>query len=121
MTSPYDHVPSIIVIDDERMIPGAENYQNNEALVRLVKLWDADLAPDTIYLDHDMGPDNNIWDIVSFFEKLSRINDPLYVYTAFRVHSMNPVGANKVYEALKNAKWPYVSRIGLPDDMIIQG
>jgi hypothetical protein len=111
--------PEIIVVDDERMIPGAENYTNTDlALARLVKLWMVGLAPKNLYLDHDMGPDNNILDIVQWlcsiavFQKYGQLRN-IQVF----VHSMNPVGGQNIVNRLEYVT-PFVKRIPIPDQMV---
>jgi hypothetical protein len=126
MTSPYDMAPEIIVVDDERMIPGAENYTSTDAaLARLVKLWTVGLYPKNLYLDHDMGPDNDIFDVVNWIYRMAELWNEAYVApfwpnTRIFVHSMNPVGGPNIVNRLLYTSLP-VMRIPIPDQMVMPG
>lgn len=94
-----------IYIDDMRqpLIPGAlwvKSY--DEAIVTLIDTTDLMDIDDFISLvvdfDHDLGERKTGYDIAKW------LIDNRYI-GKFRIHSMNPVGANNIRQLLKHYGW----------------
>lgn len=94
-----------IYIDDMRqpLIPGAlwvKSY--DEAIAALIDITDLMDVDDSISLvvdfDHDLGERKTGYDIAKW------LIDNGYI-GKFRIHSMNPVGANNIRQLLKHYGW----------------
>ena len=97
-----------IYIDDMRqpLIPGAiwvKSY--DEAIAALIDITDLMDVDDSISLvvdfDHDLGERKTGYDIAKW------LIDNGYI-GKFRIHSMNPVGANNIRQLLKHYGWTEV-------------
>ena len=94
-----------IYIDDMRqpLIPGAlwvKSY--DEAIAALIDITDLMDIDDSVSLvvdfDHDLGERKTGYDIAKWLIEQSYIGK-------FRIHSMNPVGANNIRQLLKHYGW----------------
>lgn len=99
-----------IYIDDTRqpLIPGAiwvKSYGEAIAALKAVVVLKAVSPPNSLTLvvdfDHDLGEKKTGYDVAKWLAE--------YPWTAnFRVHSMNPVGANNIRQLLKHYGWTEV-------------
>lgn len=64
---------------------------------------------DFVFLDHDIGIDNNIFDLIDTLLERSWVNQN----TIFMIHSANPVGANNIYNTLTYKGFKYVYKFPL--------
>jgi hypothetical protein len=119
-------MPFILVIDDERDFAVGEDvtvqYVRNskDALHMLAKLYvnqykaghNYDL--DALMLDHDLGGEDDINVVVDFLILIgpSESKNPFRVKKIY-VHTMNPVGADRVVNKLKAYGYD-VDRVSLP-------
>lgn len=83
-----------LVIDDERTHLGGGVHARTSAagLARLQDGWDE------IYLDHDLGPDDDAMVVVDRLYELAYAGEALLLDRIF-VHTQNPVGAQNIISA----------------------
>jgi hypothetical protein len=98
---------SVLVIDDERVVPFTALYARTveAATHELLKSWEQ------VYFDHDLG-DKFGRDTINVLRHLEREGLRPRIGTAY-VHSMNPVGAKNIMDTLIAWKIP-AYRIPLP-------
>ena len=111
---------NIVVIDDERTfdsdLPVRYARTGQEGLALLADYWTLqrtrhDYDMDELYLDHDLGPEDEIRPCVAFLEAVARLGQPFNVGTIF-VHTQNPVGAEAMIASL--SRYYNTKRITLP-------
>lgn len=93
-----------IYIDDMRqpLIPGAiwvKSY--DEAIAALTALSPNSIFPLVMDFDHDLGEGKTGYDIAKWLVEYN-------YFGKFRIHSMNPVGANNIRQLLKHYGWTEV-------------
>ncbi|MEU5562464.1 cyclic-phosphate processing receiver domain-containing protein [Micromonospora musae] len=62
---------------------------------------------DELWLDHDLGGDDNIWPVVELLERAAFEERPFDIGVVY-IHSANPAGAARVLQALR--RWGYHAR-----------
>jgi hypothetical protein len=69
---------------------------------------DSSIPWDEIWLDHDLGPDDDIWPVISEMERGVQYGEMLAkkVY----VHSQNPVGKARMIQALRASGYEVEAR-----------
>lgn len=106
----------IVVVDDERTFTGhVDRYfrTSDEALNGLLRMW-MDWSfrygdSIEIYLDHDLGGDDNIMPVVEFLVTIKT-----NFIERILVHTQNPPAADKMMQWLSPVYGDDVSRIPLP-------
>lgn len=76
-------------------------------------LWHLRFSWRRIYLDHDLGPDDDIMPVVDHMCERAHGDNAVMVETVY-VHSQNPVGAANVMRALERYGYN-VKRIGVDE------
>ena len=95
-----------IYIDDMRqpLIPGAlwvKSYDEAIAALKAIQSTsEITLMPFSLVVDfdHDLGEDKTGYDIAKWLVEYN-------YFGKFRIHSMNPVGANNIRQLLKHYGW----------------
>lgn len=84
-----------LVIDDLRThVEGGTHVRTSqEAFEPLHHVWDE------VWLDHDLGPDDDIMRVVDYMCEWAYFDHPVRVSVVY-VHTQNPVGAENVMRAL---------------------
>lgn len=88
-----------LVIDDLRTLPVSAEHMRTSAdgLAWLIRHDKVRL--NTLWLDHDLGPGDDIMPVVDYLCERSFNNDPHPVDMVL-VHSMNPSGADNIVRSL---------------------
>ncbi|MET9735173.1 cyclic-phosphate processing receiver domain-containing protein [Streptomyces sp. NPDC006458] len=96
--------PIILAIDDLRALPRATRLaRTSREGVQLLQEHQ-DIFIDELWLDHDLGGDDNIMPVVALLEEAAFHGDPFQIGTVY-VHSANPIGAETVVRSLSH--WKY--------------
>lgn len=100
----------IIVIDDERIYPNLSKdvsycRNSNEALGLLVPIWVNQYLGyqptiDELWLDHDLGSNDDIRAVTSWLMYIAMLERPLLVKNIY-VCSQNPVGVKLIFDSLR--------------------
>ncbi|MFJ4185015.1 cyclic-phosphate processing receiver domain-containing protein [Kitasatospora sp. NPDC089509] len=99
--------PVILGIDDLRPLPRATRIaRTSREGIRLLEEH-RDRYIDELWLDHDLGGEDDILPVVTLLEEAAFSGRPFRIGTVF-VHSANPIGAARVVQAL--ARWDYEVR-----------
>lgn len=111
-----------IVIDDERTFfsenARVEYYRDSfSGMGRLADVWTKGLVISQLWLDHDLGPNDDIMRIIDFLNKLGFLAKQQETYGGIHideiyVHTQNPVGGENMVRALDRFYW--VKRVPLP-------
>ncbi|MFF5443201.1 cyclic-phosphate processing receiver domain-containing protein [Streptomyces achromogenes] len=101
---PAAPTPVILGIDDLRPLPRATRIARTslEGIQLLQEHRDGFI--DELWLDHDLGGDDNIMPVVTLLEEAAFGGQPFRIGTVF-VHSANPIGAETVVRVL--TRWSY--------------
>ena len=95
----------ILVVDDERTFKSEAAYGHDIVYTETVNGAKFYLAHpngwDEVWLDHDLGRDEDGHDLVKWIERLAYQGNLLDVGT-FVIHSMNPIGRKRMAEGLRN-------------------
>ncbi|MGI5163525.1 cyclic-phosphate processing receiver domain-containing protein [Spirillospora sp. CA-253888] len=94
----------ILGIDDLRPLPGATRIARTSREGVLLLKEHRDLDIDELWLDHDLGEDDDILPVVTLLEEAAFQGRPFRIGTIY-VHSANPIGAETVVRAL--SRWNY--------------
>lgn len=101
---PAAPTPVILGIDDLRPLPRATRIaRTSREGIQLLQEHQAGFI-DELWLDHDLGGDDNILPVVTLMEEAAFNGQPFRIGTVF-VHSANPTGAATVVQAL--TRWNY--------------
>ncbi|MEV7603171.1 cyclic-phosphate processing receiver domain-containing protein [Kitasatospora sp. NPDC089797] len=104
---PSTPTPVILGIDDLRPLPRATRIaRTSREGLRLLQEH-RDTYIDELWLDHDLGGDDDILPVVTLLEEAAFNGQPFRIGTVF-VHSANPIGAATVVQAL--TRWNYPVR-----------
>ncbi|MFF8770625.1 cyclic-phosphate processing receiver domain-containing protein [Kitasatospora sp. NPDC015120] len=102
--APSTPTPVILGIDDLRALPTATRIaRTSHEGVQLLREH-RDTRIDELWLDHDLGGDDDILPVVTLLEEAASSGRPFEIGTVL-VHSANPVGAATVVRAL--TRWNY--------------
>ncbi|WP_316528372.1 cyclic-phosphate processing receiver domain-containing protein [Kitasatospora brasiliensis] len=102
--APSPPTPVILGIDDLRPLPRATRIARTSGDgVRLLEEHRGAYI-DELWLDHDLGGDDDILPVVALLEEAAFGGEPFRIGTVF-VHSANPIGAARVVQAL--TRWDY--------------
>ncbi|MFJ9523712.1 cyclic-phosphate processing receiver domain-containing protein [Kitasatospora sp. NPDC101801] len=96
--------PVILGIDDLRPLPRATRIARTSSEGVRLLAEHRDSFIDELWLDHDLGGDDNILPVVTVLEEAAFNGRPFRIGTVF-VHSANPTGAATVVQAL--TRWEY--------------
>lgn len=97
----------ILFIDDQRNHPNPDyTARTADAAIAGLRLLE-EFGPTAprfreVWFDHDLGVDSDIWDVVRYLETRANEGRPIDIGTCV-VHSMNPVGADRLMAALERA------------------
>lgn len=99
----------ILFIDDNRVLPEADMTARTaeEAITALRLAEMGTKVLDEVWFDHDLGLESDIWDVVRFLETRAEQGRPIEIDQCV-VHSMNPVGAERLMTALERAGYDVV-------------
>ena len=104
----------ILLIDDIRSHGGADiTARTADAAIANLRLFE-DRGFREVWFDHDLGLDEDIWDVVRFLERRIREERPIAIDTCV-VHSMNPVGAQRLVQALDKADYHVIRMRPVPE------
>ncbi|MFF2354823.1 cyclic-phosphate processing receiver domain-containing protein [Kitasatospora sp. NPDC058115] len=102
--APSAPAPVILGIDDLRPLPTATRIARTSREGVQLLHEHRDTRIDELWLDHDLGGDDDILPVVTLLEEAAFGGRPFDIGTVL-VHSANPVGAATVVQAL--ARWNY--------------
>lgn len=102
----------ILVIDDERTFNhhklgdfvGVEHLYDSVLYARTLdqaaeQFWDTDTVWDVVFLDHDLGNNQDMRFLTRSLEREAYAGT-LFPVRKFIIHSMNPLGRKEMYDAL---------------------
>jgi hypothetical protein len=89
--------PRCLVLDDLRTFAFPARYARTVATARRAL---AQGVFDELWLDHDLGPGQDVWQLVSWLEQRAAAGQPL-VLTQVVIHSDNAPGAARLVSALE--------------------
>ena len=97
-------MPTILGIDDLRSLPRATRIArtSHEGVLLLEEHRAHEI--DELWLDHDLGGDDNIMPVVALLEEAAFAGHPFKIGMIY-VHSANPSGAETVVRVLR--RWDY--------------
>ncbi|MFI6522762.1 cyclic-phosphate processing receiver domain-containing protein [Spirillospora sp. NPDC050679] len=95
---------TILGVDDLRPLPGATRVARTSREGLLLLEGHRDRYIDELWLDHDLGEDDDILPVVTLLEEAAFRGRPFRIGTIY-VHSANPIGAETVVRAL--GRWGY--------------
>lgn len=101
-----------LFIDDERTHSDAVVVRTPAeaiAVFRVSEHFETEFLEE-VWFDHDLGLEADIWDVVRFLERRIAEGRPIFIEQCV-VHSMNPVGAERLMVALEHAGYDVV-RVG---------
>lgn len=98
----------VILVDDLRDFrDGRECMVARTSAEAVALLSSVRTRVDELWLDHDLGPGDDVLAVVAWLEEAAFRGEPLDVGRVL-VHSANPVGASRVLAALRRWGYPAV-------------
>lgn len=92
-----------LVIDDRRILNLTGEVIYARTVDRAVKLLNIGKYEE-VWFDHDMGPDQDIWEVIAFLEQRKHFGLPVKIGKVM-IHTSNPVGAQRLKLALDKMKY----------------
>ncbi len=90
----------ILVVDDEREIAGLDGAVYARAAAEAIDLLRTADGLDELWLDHDLGGGGDGYAVASYLERRAQTGSLLPIKRVV-IHSMNPVGAQRMRRALE--------------------
>lgn len=89
-----------LVVDDEREIAGLDGAVYARTAAEAIDLLRIADSLEELWLDHDLGDGGNGYTVASYLERRAQTGSLLPIKRVV-IHSMNPVGAQRMRRALE--------------------